>query len=91
MCPYISIDLQGLCSFSIVLGERATKTPIDRTEDGGMSQNLCPSGTTRGQNNKQTRCQQNKQKHGDDDIKVHFSLLVREYNAHPQEVEENGA
>jgi hypothetical protein len=62
----------GFLFVLIVLGECATKTPIDCTEDSSVSQNLRPSGTVRGQNNKQTRRQQNKEKNGDDNVKIHI-------------------
>jgi hypothetical protein len=56
----------------IVLGKRLTQTPVHGGKDDGVRQNLRHLARTRRQGKEHTRGQQDKQKNGDDDIKIHL-------------------
>ena len=61
----------------VILGEGLAQTPVDNTKHDGVRKNLRGLAGTRGQSQKNARRQQNKKKDGDDDVKIHVCILMR--------------
>ena len=65
-----SRDFAGVVS--IILGERPAQTVVDRTEHDGVREDLGRARATRWQREEDTRGEEDKKKHGDDNVQIHF-------------------
>ena len=57
---------------SIILGKRLTQTIVDGRKHNGMRENLRRARAAGRQRQEDTRGEEDKKKHGDDNVQIHF-------------------